>query len=107
MSYFENFAELRIREAIENGEFDHLEGFGKPLDHGDYFNAPPELRAAYHILRNAGAVPEEVILLNSIHQITGHIKSSLSADEKERLIRERTLLRTQLDILKEHRILMK
>jgi hypothetical protein len=101
MSYFEKIAEQRIREAIERGDFDHLELAGKPLDLSDYFNAPPELRAAFHILKNAGVVPEEVELLNSIHRIKGHIKSDLTSDEKERLIREKVLLETRLDMMRE------
>jgi len=105
MSYFQRIAEQRIREAIERGEFDNLELAGKPLDHKDYFNAPPELRAGYHILRNAGVVPEEVDLLNSIHRLTGHIRSALTSDEKERLTREKVLLQTRLDVIREQRIL--
>lgn len=105
MSYFQRLAEQRIREAIHNGEFDNLEGFGKPLDHSDYFNAPPELRAGFHLLRNAGVVPEEVQLLNSIHRITGHIRSALTADEKERLQREKVLLQNKYNILRDQRLI--
>lgn len=105
MSYFQRIAEQKIQEAIRNGEFENLEGFGKPLDHSDYFSAPPELRMSFHILKNAGIVPEEVELLNSIHRITKHINSSLTSDEKERLIREKILLQSKYHMLKEKRIL--
>jgi hypothetical protein len=105
MSYFQRIAEQRIREAIEKGAFNHLEGYGKPLDHSEYFNAPAELRAGFHLLRNAGVVPEEVGLLNDIHRITRHIKSAISKEEKERLIRERTLIQTRYNILKETRMI--
>ena len=104
MSYFQKIAEQRIREAIERGEFSDLELAGKPLEHTDYFNAPPELRAGYHILRNAGVVPEEVDLLNSIHRIKGKITASLTKDEKERLTRERVLMETRLNIIREQRV---
>ena len=105
MSYFQRIAEQKIQEAIRNGEFDNLEGSGKPLDHSDYFSAPPELRMSFHLLKNAGIVPEEVELLNSIHRITGHIKSSLTSDEKERLTREKVLLQNKYNMLKEQRVL--
>jgi len=105
MSYFQRIAEQKIQEAIRNGEFDNLEGSGKPLDHSDYFSAPPELRMSFHLLKNAGVVPEEVELLNSIHRITGHIKSALSSDEKERLTREKVLLQNRYNMMKEQRIL--
>jgi hypothetical protein len=104
MSYFEKIAEQRIREAIERGDFDHLELAGKPLELSDYFNAPPELRVASHILKNAGVVPEEVQLLNSIHRIKIHIKSALTSDEKERLTREKVLLQTRIDMIRELRL---
>lgn len=105
MSYFQRIAEKRIQEAIEKGEFDHLEGSGKPLDHSDYFNAPRELRMSFHILKNAGVVPEEVHLLNNIHQLTTHIQSALTPEEKERLIREKTILQNKLNMLKECRLI--
>jgi len=105
MSYLHKIAEQKIQEAIRNGEFDHLEYAGKPLDHSDYFNAPPELRMSFHLLKNAGIVPEELVLLNSIHRITGHIKSALSSDEKERLTREKVLLQNKYNMMKEHRVL--
>jgi hypothetical protein len=105
MSYFQRIAEQKIQEAIRNGEFDNLEGSGKPLDHSDYFSAPPELRMSYHLLKNAGIVPEEVELLNSIHRITRHIKSTLTSDEKERLTREKILLQNKYNMLREQRAL--
>ena len=105
MSYFQRIAEQKIQEAIRNGEFDNLEGSGKPLDHSDYFSAPPELRMSFHLLKNAGVVPEEVELLNSIHRITAHIKSTLTSDEKERLTREKVLLQNRYNMLKEQRVL--
>jgi hypothetical protein len=105
MSYFQRIAEQRIREAIENGVFENLQGSGKPLDHSDYFNAPPESRAVYHLLRNAGVVPEEVGLLKEISQVTKHIKSAMTKEEKERLARERTMIRTKYNVLRENRII--
>lgn len=75
MDCFIKIVEEKIQEVIRNGEFDHLEGFGKPIDHSDYFNAPEELRIAFHILKNAGVPPEEVQMLKSINQITKKLKN--------------------------------
>ena len=105
MSFFQRSAEQKIREAIQNGEFDHLEGAGKPMDLSEYFKAPPELRVSYHILKNAGVVPEEVDLLNSIHRIREHIRSALTSEEKERLTREKVLLQSRLDMIREQRMM--
>ena len=101
MDCFTRIVEDKILEAIQKGEFDQLEGFGKPIDHSDYFNAPEDLRIAYHILKNAGIPPEEVQMLNSINQITNKLKSELARDERERLERERVMVQTRLLMLRE------
>src|SRR5215472_7910427 len=50
-------AERKIREAIEEGAFDHLEGTGKPLDLSeDPFEDPSE-RIANRLLKNNGFTP--------------------------------------------------
>ncbi|MDR2076709.1 MAG: DUF1992 domain-containing protein [Desulfovibrio sp.] len=49
-------AEGKIREALENGAFDHLPGAGKPLVLEDLSHLPPETRLAYTILKNSGFV---------------------------------------------------
>lgn len=47
-------AEQRICDAIEKGEFDNLEGSGRPLDLASDANIPEELRMAWKLLKNAG-----------------------------------------------------
>ncbi|WP_067726692.1 DnaJ family domain-containing protein [Oceanobacillus damuensis] len=55
------FVEEKIKESIENGEFDNLPGKGKPLDLKDEFSGmPQDLKQAYRILKNAGYITEEV-----------------------------------------------
>ncbi len=60
MNILEMIAEEKIREAIRNGEFANLPGQGKPLQLEDLSHVPPELRAAYLLLKNAGILPEEL-----------------------------------------------
>ena len=105
MSYFQRIAEQKIQEAIRNGEFDNLEGSGKPLDHSDYFSAPPELRMSFHLLKNAGVVPEEVELLNSIHRITGILEVRPYQVMKRRDYKRKGVASEQVYMLKEHRTL--
>ncbi len=52
-------AEQRICEAMEKGEFDNLEGSGKPLDLASDANIPEELRMAWKLLKNAGYAQAE------------------------------------------------
>ena len=66
MEIFAKIAEQRIREAIERGEFDNLEGRGKPLDLRDDSWIPEDLRMAYKILKNAGCLPAELELRKEV-----------------------------------------
>jgi hypothetical protein len=50
-------AERKIREAMEEGAFDHLEGKGQPLDLEENPYLDPALRMAHRILRNNGFAP--------------------------------------------------
>jgi hypothetical protein len=85
---FEDPVEQKIRKAMTDGEFDNLQGKGKPLDLGKYKEVPEHLRIAYHVLKNAGYVPEEVRLKKEMELIQGKIKQCRSKNEKEKLIQE-------------------
>ena len=80
------FIEERIREAIEAGEFNNLEGAGKPLDLDAYFNTPEDVRMGYSVLKSAKIVPEEVDRLKEIGDLKERIKSSTDESEKRHLI---------------------
>ena len=57
MKHWESLVDQKIREAMEQGEFDDLEGEGKPLDTSQNPFEDPELRLAHRLLRNAGFAP--------------------------------------------------
>ena len=50
-------AERKIREAMEEGAFDHLEGTGKPLNLEEDPFEDASLRMAHRLLRNNGFAP--------------------------------------------------
>jgi hypothetical protein len=54
MNPFILIAENKIREAMENGEFDNLACQGKPIDFTEDEHIPAEYRLAYRILKNSG-----------------------------------------------------
>jgi hypothetical protein len=66
MSLLQQLAEARIREAIEAGELDDLEGQGQPLELDDDRMVPEALRAGYRLLKNAGYLPPELVLRREI-----------------------------------------
>ncbi len=51
-------ADRKIREAMEEGAFDHLEGAGKPLDLTENPFEDPSDRLANRLLKNNGFAPE-------------------------------------------------
>ena len=83
MDFFYRIAERRIIEALENGEFDNLEGEGKPLDLDDDLCIPEDLRIAYRILKNAGCTPPELEARKEV--INLYSLMNTIDDDKERL----------------------
>ena len=57
MNRLESLTEKRLREAIENGEFDDLPGKGEPIDLRENPFEDPDLRVVHRLLRNAGFAP--------------------------------------------------
>ncbi|SFE52166.1 protein of unknown function [Bacillus sp. OV194] len=78
-------AEQRIKEAIDNGDFDHLPGKGKPLELEDLSSVPPELRIGYKILKNANILLEEVQLKKEMMTLQDLIDCCMDPSEKEKL----------------------
>jgi len=57
MNHWESLVERKIREAMEQGEFDDLPGKGQPVDTSENPFEDPEMRMAHRLLRNAGFAP--------------------------------------------------
>jgi hypothetical protein len=68
MSWIEIVADRKIRDAQEEGAFDNLPGKGKPLNLELDLQIPPELRAAYRIMKDAQVLPEWIQLDKEIRQ---------------------------------------
>ena len=56
-----NLIEERIREAMERGDFDHLQGEGKPLDLDENPYAG-DRALAFHLLKSQNFLPQELEL---------------------------------------------
>ncbi len=88
MEIFSKIAEQRIMEAIERGDFDHLEKRGKPLNLENETWVPEDLRAAYRVLRNAGCIPLELELRKEVLNLRELIDTIDDDKERLRMIRE-------------------
>ncbi len=89
MDIFSKIAEQKIREAIERGDFDHLENSGRPLNLEDETWIPEDLRSAYRVLKNAGCIPPELELRKEVLNLRELLDTI--DDDKERLRKIREL----------------
>ena len=98
---FDRLVEQKIREAMANGEFDRLEGEGRPVDLGAYFSAPEELRAGFAVMRNANVVPEEMQLRGEMEQLRRELEACADAARREALRKGLAELTLKYDLLVE------
>ncbi|HYK91201.1 MAG TPA: DUF1992 domain-containing protein [Acidobacteriota bacterium] len=96
----DKIAEDKIREAMEEGEFDNLPGRGKPLHGlGEYFATPENVRVGYSVLKNSGFVPEEVSLLKEIDSLKARLKACAADSERAGLLSEIRGLQLKYDLI--------
>ena len=98
---FDKLVEQKIREAQAAGEFDRLEGAGRPVNLEAYFATPEELRAGYAVLKSAGVLPEEAALLRELNELEERRAACGDEDERARLRRAATELKLKYDLLVE------
>lgn len=84
---FDKLVEQKILEAQRAGEFDRLEGAGRPVDLDAYFSVPEGLRAGHAVLRNAGVLPEEAQLRGEINALRERLDACRDARERAALTR--------------------
>jgi hypothetical protein len=88
--------EERIQEAARRGDFDNLPGSGRPLDLDEAPLVPPELRAAYRMLKNAGFVPPEILERREIAALEASIATLTEVAARKRARAKLAVLRTRL-----------
>jgi len=97
MLLFEAFAEQKIAEAINRGDFENLPGSGQPLNLDDDPLIPEDQRMATRILKNAGFTPPEVGARRQIAELTAQLEL-LGNEEKSKALKRLHLLMTQLSL---------
>jgi hypothetical protein len=101
----EKLVEKKIREAMENGEFDNLAGSGQPLDLSDYFATPEDHRIGHKLLKDANIVPEELELLREAEALKAELARCSNEEERRRVRKtiEEKLLKYNLLRERHHR----
>ncbi|MGE0884976.1 MAG: DUF1992 domain-containing protein [Blastocatellales bacterium] len=78
---FGKLIEEKIREAMEAGQFDNLQGKGKPINLEDYFSTPADLRLGYSMLKSAHCLPEEIELRKEIEDLKTQL--AICSDQRQ------------------------
>jgi multidrug efflux pump subunit AcrA (membrane-fusion protein) len=104
MRALQRIAEARIEDAIERGEFEDLPGRGRPLDLEPMRGVPPELRAAYRLLRGAGVAPEEVRLRGALDEARRAARAATDTVAAEALRRRVAELELELALARKRRL---
>ena len=97
---FSRIVEERIRRAQQRGDFDNLEGSGKPLVFEDDSLVPEELRLAYKILKNADCLPPELELKKEIARTEDLLEGMQDTAEKYRVLKKLNFLIMKLNTLR-------
>jgi len=82
MDFVHIIAEEKIKQAMNDGEFDHLPGKGKPLVIEDLSAIPQDLRMAYSLLKNAKMLEDEQNYRKELMQIEDLIACCHDPEEK-------------------------
>jgi hypothetical protein len=83
MDVFRLVAERKIREAMEEGEFDNLQGAGKPISLDENPYEDPAQRMAHRLLRNNGFAPAWIEDSKEIDQEVSRLCAAAAALDPE------------------------
>jgi hypothetical protein len=97
---FSKIIEERIRKAQKKGEFEKLEGSGKPLMFEDDRCVSEELRLTYKILKNADCLPPEIELKKEIVRTEDLLSGMQDTAEKYRTIKKLNYLIMKLNSIR-------
>lgn len=104
LNFLEYIAEQRIQEAMQRGDFDNLEGRGRPIEYEDDSFVPPDLRMAYKILKNAGYLPPELETAREIRNTMDMIEHLSTEGERYRQINKLNLLITKMNMMRRTKV---
>jgi hypothetical protein len=97
---FSKIIEERIRKAQKKGEFENLQGSGKPLMFEDDRWVSEELRLTYKILKNADCLPPEIELKKEIERTEDLLSGMQDTAEKYRTIKKLNYLIMKLNSIR-------
>jgi len=100
LSGFTKLVEQRIQAAQRNGEFEDLQGSGKPIEFTDDSRIPEDLRMAYKMLKNADYAPPEIEIKKQILKTEDLLDGMPDDQEKYKAIKKLNYLVMKLNCLR-------
>ena len=82
MDEWQFIAERKIREAMEEGAFDNLDGAGQPLNLEENPFEDPSLRMAHRLLKNNGFAPAWIEESKEIEAELARLRAEGASDER-------------------------
>ncbi|WP_461210815.1 DnaJ family domain-containing protein [Desulfocurvus sp. DL9XJH121] len=98
LSIIDEVAERAIKAAQERGEFDNLQGMGRPLVLEDDSMIPEDLRMAYKVLRNSGHLPPEMQQEKDIQRALDLLENCRDEQAKLKQMQKLNLMITKLNM---------
>jgi hypothetical protein len=98
---FSKIIEERIRKAQKKGQFDNLEGAGKPLKLDEDSHIAEDLRLAHKILKNANCLPPEIEIKKEIQRTEDLLSGMKDTAEKHRTLKKLNYLIMKLNAVRD------
>jgi hypothetical protein len=88
-----------LQDSLAKGELQTAEGFGKPMDEDEGWEATPDaLRMPFKILKRAGFVPPEVEMFQRRAELNAQVATASSTAERDALMRELSNLEQSISL---------
>ncbi len=84
----------KIREAEEAGDFDNLEGAGKPLPKED----DPENALLNRLVKESGGVPEFVTLSRELAKLREELRETGDRTRRQQIMKEMSMMDVRIDL---------
>ena len=91
----------KIREAEEAGDFDNLEGAGKPLPKED----DPENALLNRLVKESGGVPEFVSLSRELAELREELRETGDRMRRQEIMKKMSMMDARIDMLRQLRAL--
>jgi hypothetical protein len=101
---FEKIVEERILIAQRKGDFDNLEGAGKPLNLDELSGVPEDLKLSYKILKNADCLPPEIEIKKEICKTEDLLAGMDDTAEKYKVMKKLNFLIMKLNSIRKSSI---